>query len=227
MEQRFYIALIGDIVQSRQIDDRAKVQSKLKELLEALNQHLAADGTLASPFSLTAGDEIQGLLYQPAAALPAIIELTEELFPVRLAYGIGRGPLTTNLGNNPAHLDGPCFHRARSALETAQKESRWLVAVGFSDLADELITALFHLMWTIRSQWTDRQAFYVREARKKNLQKEVAVKWGVSSSVVSESLKAASFASIQEGERALKKLLSEFGKITESSKDSAKLPNQI
>jgi hypothetical protein len=73
-----------------------------------------------------------------------------------------------------------------------------------------MLSYQFELMEAIRSRWTRRQAATVRAARRA-LGKDVAAEFGVSPSVVSESLKLASYRALQGAERACASLLGQFG----------------
>ena len=55
-----YIALIGDVIESKKIQDRAQAQQKLLQLMKELNQQYQK--YLVSPFTVTAGDEFQALV---------------------------------------------------------------------------------------------------------------------------------------------------------------------
>ena len=50
-----YIALIGDIIESKKIQDRAQVQQQLLRLMKELNWQY--QDYLISPFTVTTGDE--------------------------------------------------------------------------------------------------------------------------------------------------------------------------
>lgn len=208
-----YLALIGDVVGSRELEDRAGVQRRLRELLADLNRELDAeapgDGPLAAELAVTAGDEVQGLLLRPGAAVDVLVRLADALHPVRLAWGVGAGELETDLEGDVSLLDGPCFHRARTALEGAAEEGAWARVVGLGPAVDRGLSSLFRLMGAIRQGWTDTQARYVRAVRGR-LQKEVAERFDVSPSVVSESLKAARYRDLLEGEAAARDLLARF-----------------
>ena len=206
-----YCALIGDVVESRRIDGRAEFQNRLQDLIGLLNQE--QESALASPLELSSGDEIQGLFLQPQAVVPVAIRLAEDLYPIRIAYGLGYGGVTTEILAHTYQIDGPCFHKARSALGRTRSEALWLTARGFGDPSDRLISALFQLMHAIRARWTSTQIDYIRRARHM-LQKEVAEELGKSPSAVSESLQAAAFEAVHQGERALKDLLALFGHST-------------
>lgn len=203
-----YCALIGDVVDSRRIDERAVFQNRLQDLIASLNRQHESD--LASPLELSSGDEIQGLFLQPQAVVPVAVRLAEDLYPVRIAYGMGYGAVSTEILAHTYQIDGPCFHRARSALKRTRSEALWLTAGGFGDPTDRLINALFQLMHAVRARWTATQIDYIRRARHM-LQKEIAMELGRSPSAVSESLQAAAFDAVYQGERALKDLLILFG----------------
>ncbi len=203
-----YCALIGDVVGSRGLPDRSGLQERLRTFLAQLDRRLGPD--LAARFELARGDEIQALLLRPAGAVEALSFLAEELHPVRLTWGLGLGALTTGLAERPGQIDGPAFHRARRAWQEARSSDRWLAARGFGEVEDSVLTGLFTLLGALRARWTERQNQFVREARG-DLQKNVAQRLGVSPSVVSESLKAAAFQAVLQGEETARRLLEQFG----------------
>jgi hypothetical protein len=210
------VAIIGDIVSSRHLADRGEVQRRLVARLTRLNG-AAGSGVIAADLRITAGDEIQCLLWQPAYSLEIVQQVADELHPVAMAFGVGRGPLSTGdsfappqIAPDVAQLDGECFHLARAALERAQSRNAWVVVSGFGSLMDESLAALFELMGVVRSGWTRKQAHYTARARNQ-AQKDVAAESGVSPSVVSESLKAAKFEPMLRAEAAAKRILGSFG----------------
>ena len=203
-----FLALIGDVEGSRQIEQRARLQRELERATARVNQVLGS--ALAAPLTLTAGDEIQGLFRDPAGVVDAVVEVADAVFPARLVHGLGLGSLETDLGPDPALLDGPCFHLAREALLEARGEGSWLVARGLQEPGDVVVSALFRLLGELRSRWTEIQAEHVRHARGRP-QKEVAERLRKAESTVSESLKAAGFQAVLEGEQALRLALGMFG----------------
>lgn len=201
-----YYALIGDVVSSRSLTNRAEVQRRLQELADTLNGELG-EGALAAPLRVTAGDELQGLFKRPEPVVDITVRLADHLHPVRLTWGLGRGTLTTELGDNVATLDGPCFHRARRAAERAAEEDRWLLEEGLPSPQGKILTALFALMSGIRSDWTETQAKYVREVRGRR-QKDVAEELGRHKSTISKALASSRYEEIEQGEVAARDLLS-------------------
>lgn len=234
MAESLHLALIADLVASRESPDRAALQAALAELLETLNSEHA--NALAAPLIQTAGDELQALLRPLEAehALHVIRELSDALygrrFQQRVVFGLGLGALSTGPlpgeGDPPnaALLDGPCFHRARAALELAQRADRWVVVDGFARLGvhahlDAALSMHFELVGTLRAGWTPLQAHYAAAVRRelaadgRGAQKRVAEAEQVNPSVISESLKASHFDVVQRAEALLATLLREAAQV--------------
>lgn len=220
-DEPHYLALLADLVGSRRVADRAAVQRRMLETVEALNARYADD--LAAPLAVSRGDEVQGLFARRDAVVPVIVELADALHPVEWCCGVGWGSLSTPLGTEVVRLDGPAFHGARAALERAQGGGRWLAVEGIGSATGQVFESLFALMQALRHRWTDRQIEFIRAARGA-LQKDVAARFDVSPSTVSESLKAAGFGAVQEGEAAVAALLSRFGQEGESVTTSPSEP---
>lgn len=226
-----YAALIGDVVSSREHEDRSGLQRSLQHELEALNRRLeppaGRSAGLAAPLVILRGDEIQGLLHDPGTAVDIAVRLRESLHPTRICWGLGFGPLSTGLAGSPLQMDGPCFHHARDALQRSREFQGWLAAAGFSPTTDDTVTAIFGLLEAVRRRWTARQNEIVRLARSDRhpTQKDAARALGVSPSVISESLKAAAFTRVAAGEAAAKRLLRHFASEADSASDSADRPN--
>lgn len=128
------IAIIGDIVASRTVPRRDVLQRKLGAALAAASK--AAGPALASPYTLTLGDEFQAV-YRPGGNLWAdAIELLAAIHPVQARFALGVGELTTKLNPKEAlGMDGPAFHQARAGI-AALKESGGRFMIAGEDAAD-------------------------------------------------------------------------------------------
>ena len=199
-----YAAFMGDLVDSRNLPDRAGVQKQLRSVLDRLNTEWSQ--ALTVPLRLTAGDEVQGLTRTPEVLVDVMVGIADALFPVRVVWGLGLGPLTTELVQDVSLLDGPCFHRAREAVEEAKRSSRWLRVGGVAGPRGFAVAALMSLVGALRSDWTHRQAEVVAAARGR-LQIEVAEALEVHASTISRTLAAAHYESVLEGEAAARALL--------------------
>ncbi len=214
MRTPFCAAVTGDLVASRDLprDTRVELQQVVIELVADLNARLGDH--MVRPAVLTAGDEIQTLLRDPAALVDLVQGAKDRLFGSApadrdIVFGVGWGPLSTELdrGASVEQLDGPCFHRARAMLERAKKKKAWTMFEGFGARNDRVLNSLFELMAAIRSGWTAKQ--HVHTVRLRELGKRIAVarELGVSPSVVTQSLQASRFDAILAGEETARRLL--------------------
>jgi hypothetical protein len=215
----YYCALVADLVGSRTLIAREDVQRNLDSILRRLNRDQA--DILAAPLVFSRGDELQALFSSPARILEVVTAISESLFPTEVRFGIGYGTLSTQLRDDPNRLDGPCFHRAREALD----KKHWVRVSGFGPDGDPVINGLFALLQSVRARWTERQVTVIKSARLAKTRREVAESLQVSPSVVTESLQAAYFREVKEGEAALKEALTHFANIAESLNSSPKSPN--
>ena len=71
-----YIAVIGDIKDSKNLKNRMQTQEKLKETLNSINQKY--ERNISSRFTITLGDEFQGLLCSGERTLERINEIEIE-----------------------------------------------------------------------------------------------------------------------------------------------------
>lgn len=202
MDDVSYVALIGDIQGSRQLEDRGRVQDELRAALEAVNE-----GDLQEPIQadlvITAGDEFQGLFATPAGALETMGRLDERFPDLSFAFGIGVGPLDTALREQAVGMDGPCFHEARHALEHAEKEPAGARVSGFGEVADRHANAMVGLVTAVRSDWTATQCRYALALRDAATQQAIAESLDRSKSSVSESLSAAHVRKVHQAETEL------------------------
>jgi len=174
--------------------------------------------------ALTAGDEVQVVLTEPERIVDIVVGLSDAVAPETLIFGLGYGALSTEVDANVARMDGPCLHRARAGLREAQTGGMWLAARGFGETEDRVISSLLNLIFAVRSRWTSKQRKYAQAARTKP-QKDVAAEFGRVPATVSESLKAAFFSVVLEGEEEARRILRNFGSRAEYALDSVREAN--
>lgn len=151
-----YVALIADAVDSRRLSpkERARLQADLRTGLAELNRRFRP--VLAARFDLTLGDELQCLLRDARAVWDVSHQLRRRFAQVDWVVACGLGPITTRLvpGITAPKVDGPCFHLARAALESAKRERRIIAFGGFPNDALSGCAAYYSaLYWS----WTARQ----------------------------------------------------------------------
>lgn len=114
------IALIGDLVRSRRVSNRRGLQARLSRALGDVSRD---NRSLASPYTLTLGDEFQAVYRRADRVVADILDLLEAIHPVQARFALGVGRLSTPVNPEQAlGMDGPAFHRARAAMEALKRE---------------------------------------------------------------------------------------------------------
>lgn len=155
------IAVIGDIIKSKSILDRQKTQQELQSVLLQINQRHQV--SLASRFTITLGDEFQGLFKDSKGLLHILDEISFALRPIRLRFGIGVGTLTTELDPTTSiGADGPVYWKAREAIDYVHKNNdygRANIHLGVQEPDDtvSLINQILKLTALQVSGWRDSQ----------------------------------------------------------------------
>ncbi len=175
-----YVALIGDAVASRRLSAaaRTRLQDDLRTSLNGVNRRWRR--VVAARFAVTLGDQFQGLLTGGEPVWEITHRLRAELPQVDWVIAAGRGPIQTPLARTAPEVDGPCFHRAREALNQAKGRRLLLAFGGFGPALDGLAEYYSALYWS----WTPRQrraALLLRVAAPG----EVAERLGIGRSAVS------------------------------------------
>ncbi len=137
-----YVAIIGDIIDSRTLTNRRQVQIQLQKVLQRVNnfsflgtykqlidispfsytttkqvQLTNEKNSITSSFTITLGDEFQGLLSNYSHVVSIVDYIERHMWPVRIRFGIGIGEIHTEIiKDSPFGMDGPAYHIARDML---------------------------------------------------------------------------------------------------------------
>lgn len=201
---RSYVALVADAMGSRQLPTprRAGLQRDVRAAVTELNRRWR--GRRAARFAVTLGDEVQGLL-PDATAVWEISHGIRARFPATdWVVAWGRGPLTTPPppGAAAPELDGPCFHRAREALDRAKRARQVLAFGGFDPDLSHLAAYYSALYWS----WTERQRQAAALLRLGG-PAETAAALGVSRSAVSHLARRMAWPLVEAGDSLVRALL--------------------
>ncbi|MFQ5648542.1 MAG: SatD family protein [bacterium] len=193
-----YVAIIGDLVGSRAMapDERNQVQKRFQVALDRVN--VAFKDELAALFLITAGDETQGILHRPDCSYEILRQIQFELWPARIVFGVGYGPMTTPLKEYAVGADGPAFYRARQALEQARAERkaygksirREVLFDSDESFKDEVVNALFLAISVLRGQWTQKQWQILRLVQQGATPSDISTSLAVPRSNISRTLHA-------------------------------------
>lgn len=198
-----YLALIGDIVNSKKIPDRNSVQETLRQLLQIINEQYEED--IAADFTITLGDEFQGLLKNGRYSLEILQKIEGGMLAkdVQLRFGIGIGAINTEINRELAiGADGPAYYCARQGIDflRAQERRKTKIITNICLFAEEplgneeLINAQFSLLTIIKRKWTKRQretVYYALEENKS--QKDIAQRFGIAQPNVQRILISANY----------------------------------
>jgi hypothetical protein len=187
MVQIFYVVTC-DLVHSKQIKARSKVQETLKTAIRDINQKFVK--LIAAPFVIVWGDSFQGVL-KSLEGLYTILESFEKHLLVNFRCGLGIGQISTRFSKNALEMDGPAFHRSKEALSVAEKKRRSIWIQSNKEPFDRMVNTLFALLSTIKSGWTSRQRSII-QLRRQNLTYEgIGKKENITKQAVSNILKSA------------------------------------
>lgn len=181
VNEKHYIAIIGDIVAFKTRDNRHAIQKALERTLDTVNAQYKE--TIASRFIVTLGDEFQGLVNPdfPLNEFDNVLRQADSLGEM-FRFGFGYGPLSTSLKRTAIGMDGPAFHAAREAIEIARKTQVKRVFSGFH--TDAALNALALAVGDIEDNWTDRQKQILSLMDKLLEQRLVAEQLGISKQAV-------------------------------------------
>jgi hypothetical protein len=119
-----YLAIIGDIVDSKQLRQRGEFQTKLAGCLKTVSSRNPA---LVSPYTITLGDEFQAVYKNADRLWLDLFSILRDIHPVQARFAIGVGQLSTEVNRKQAlGMDGPAFHQARAAI-TGLKGTSYLI----------------------------------------------------------------------------------------------------
>ncbi len=157
-----YLAVIGDIVDSKHLPKRDEFQTKLAALLKETSSGNAA---ITSPYTITLGDEFQAVYKNADSLFVDIFSIWCAIYPAQARFAIGMGELSTGVNRKQAlGMDGPAFHRAREAIARL-KATGYLIRLQGEPVKDaandgwKLLNHLFNLVTHKVSGWTKNRLY--------------------------------------------------------------------
>ena len=215
-----YIAIIGDIKNSRDIKSRKLAQEKMAAVLEKLNETYERD--IAARFMITLGDEFQGLLSSGRNVLRMILEIEKAMYPIKIRFGIGIGTITTAINPDMAiGADGPGYYYAREAITYLKRnEKKSQVGVGNIRLetASEnqgiqvLLNTILSLMAVIKEKWSERQREVIEDMlAHQDSQANLAARLGITQPTLQKILAKGNYYAYKQAIDTIGEALKEIG----------------
>ncbi|GEK91192.1 SatD family protein [Alkalibacterium kapii] len=163
------IAMIGDIIASKKLKERAETQKILSTILSKMNTTYSEH--FESHLTITLGDEFQCIVSDVKTAFILIDRITLELQittkkqlndDISLRWGIGIGGLITPIIDKKVSIgaDGPAYWHAREAIESVHENDDYglLNEKIITEQDDDLFyNSIIRLQNVIRNQWTYTQ----------------------------------------------------------------------
>ena len=217
-----YIALIGDIIESKKIQDRAQVQQQLLRLMKELICQY--QDYLISPFTVTTGDEFQALFSPNSYMFQIIDQLSVAFSPYEIRFGIGVGEMVTEINKEQSiGSDGPAYWLAREAINHIHDKNDYGINHISVFLADEEVTWTVNAMLAacsfIQSKWTEVQYDVLKQLLTENIydetfsHKEIARSLGITPSAFNKRIKASGLKIYLRNKRvAMNQILKEIAK---------------
>ena len=217
-----YIALIGDIIESKKIQDRAQVQQQLLRLMKELNWQY--QDYLISPFTVTTGDEFQALFSPNSYMFQIIDQLSVAFSPYEIRFGIGVGEMVTEINKEQSiGSDGPAYWLAREAINHIHDKNDYGINHISVFLANEEVTWTVNAMLAacsfIQSKWTEVQYDVLKQLLTENIydetfsHKEIARSLGITPSAFNKRIKASGLKIYLRNKRvAMNQILKEIAK---------------
>ncbi|NBB93984.1 MAG: hypothetical protein GVY32_12545, partial [Gammaproteobacteria bacterium] len=208
-----HAALIADVADSRRITDFPERRDRL---LAELSRSHREQGWTDFDYAVTAWDEFQGLIGDPAQLPHVIWSLWRAFRPWSLRVAAGIGAVERAADPEPGRplnqsVTGEAFYRARSAMDDLDSPrhgmSRVRLRVGAADEERILAcNAVLRLADALAQDITDRQWQVIEVYERRGKQADVAAALDVAESTVSRSLASARYWELQAS-------LSELGEL--------------
>jgi hypothetical protein len=184
-----YLVLIGDVLGSRQLPARAQFQRRLKLALQGLNGRRK---TLASPYTLTLGDEFQAVYRDASGMFADIFTLLAQVAPVQARFAVAVGEIVTPINRKQSiGMDGPAFHRARARLERLKVQGRLLGIQDAGEVRWKLPGATLAVLSGLIEGWRQKRLQLFAGLLAGTTVPELARQVGITTRAVNKNIRAA------------------------------------
>ncbi len=181
--------MLGDVVASRQIEDKEAFQRKLEKACLEVNKNFIED--IYADFKVLKGiDEIEGVLLNIASIYKIMDTMLEQFCPHSMRFALVLDYIDTAVKSREvSRMDGPAFHRA-SDLMKDMKGSRLMFRMSIGDeIMDKTAAGEINLLFLLKKGWSPGQRRILREYRKTGTQNMAAKTLGITQQAVSKALK--------------------------------------
>ncbi|HLR35772.1 MAG TPA: SatD family protein [Tissierellales bacterium] len=191
------LAIIGDIIDSRNIEYRIKVQEELNKIIKEIN--MSYKNYIVSKWTITLGDEFQVLMKPNLEIFKMLDYISYRMDPIKIRYGIGLGEIYTDIDYEKSiGADGPAYWNARSAIEFIHNNNNYgnsKILFRGKTKSDNIINHLLSYTDWMKENWTNTQKEVLYTLLESGIysenfeQKALAKKLNISESAMSRRVK--------------------------------------
>ena len=203
----YAIVLLGDVVRSRNVNDREEFQQQLTTALSTVNERY--ERNLRTDIALLKGvDELGGVVEEIPPVYGIITEIFDRIRPHSIRFAFVRGDI--DIGEDQgtvSEMDGPAFHRADELLDRVESEGLWFDMRVGNERLERALADEINLLLRLRHDMTEREFEVVRTYERFEMQARAAQELGVTQQTVSATLSRSSWRMGRTIERRLKENL--------------------
>lgn len=202
MKESHYL-ILGDIIDSRKIDDREEFQKNLIVLFNNMNnrfdKHIYADIKV-----LKGIDEFGTVLKDPTKTYEIIKEVQENILPQRVRFVLARGIIDVALKKRDVeYMDGPVFHKADKLMDDLKKSKFFFDLEIGNKFIESALFGQINTLILLKNDWTSKQISVIKKYKKLGSQKKVAKNIEITPQAVSKNLDRSNYKKINEIEKKL------------------------
>ena len=191
-----YLVVIGDIIKSREQSNRRELQRRFIETLASLNQH---SRHIICPYTVTLGDEFQGVLSQGDDLFPALLELLLALEPVKIRFAMGLGTIITDINHSQAlAMDGPAFTLAREGIAQLKKSGDLFIINGLPSQDMVLINGALQLVSRQVRKWQPNRLSVLLQLMQGSRVQTIAHQIGMSEQAIYKNISSAGLEAVMQ-----------------------------
>jgi predicted transcriptional regulator len=185
------IALIGDIVKSRELSDRREIQTKLKRKLTSINKK---SDSLLSPLTITLGDEFQAVYKNADGIFSNIFEILTAVHPLQIRFTLGVGEISTSINKKSAiGMDGEAFYIARDNMNSIKKNGSLINIGGVNGSVETIVNLNLKLISNQINDWNfNRLQIFFNLLKGENNYSRIAKSLSISERAVYKSIRSGS-----------------------------------
>ena len=190
--------LLGDVVDSREIENRDRFELALDALLRQLNEAYGRD--LVADFDRLKGiDEIGAVLGSVKSLVEIRRALTLGLHPEQIRLVVYRGEVNDLSVESVGKMDGSAFAGAGDELSRIEEKGQTFAISGLP-MQEKYVSAVLNLTDHIRSGWTGSRVRAIRAYERYGSQAEAAELLGITPQAVNQHLNSQSVKLVRQTE---------------------------